>query len=300
MEYDLVILGGGPAGMTAAIYAGRYNLKVAVVSDNFGGTANLAGEVENWPGVISSGVEIMKNIKEQAEKFGAELLTKNISSVKKDGNMFVLKSEDEEIRAKALIVALGTQHRKLGVPGEGEFLGKGVTYCATCDGNFFRNKIVAVVGGGRSATKAALYLSEICEKVYLIHRRDNLKCEPIECERIGAKENIETIYNANVKEIIGENIVNKIKVLQNDEEREININGVFIEIGSNPSTESLNELGLNIENGYIVTDKETRTNIEGVFAAGDITNASVKQMINAAGEGAVAAINAYDYLMKIH
>ena len=298
MEYDLAILGGGPAGMTAAIYAGRYNLKVALISNNFGGTANLAGEVENWPGMISNGVEIMKNIKEQAEKFGAELITKNISSVKKDGEFFVIMSEDEEIKSKALIVALGTQHRKLGVPGEGEFLGKGVTYCATCDGNFFREKTVTVVGGGRSATKAALYLSDICEKVYLVHRRDSLRCEPIECKRIESKENIELLYNANVKEIIGENIVNKIKVLQNDTERELEVNGVFIEIGANPSTETLSELGLKLENGYIVTDKETRTNVEGVFAAGDITNNSVKQMINAAGEGAVAAINAYDYLTK--
>ena len=298
MEYDLVILGGGPAGMTAAIYAGRYNLKVALISNNFGGTANLAGEVENWPGAISSGVEIMKSIKEQAEKFGAEMKTLNVNSVKKDGEFFVIQNDGEEIKAKSLIVAFGTQHRKLGVPGEGEFLGKGVTYCATCDGNFFRNKTVAVVGGGRSATKAALYLSEICEKVYLIHRRNNLRCEPIECQRIENKENIELIYDANVKEIIGENVVKKIKVLQNDAEREIDVNGVFIEIGANPSTETLSELGLELENGYIKTDKETKTNVEGVFAAGDITNNNVKQMINAAGEGAVAAINVYDYLMK--
>lgn len=303
MEYDLVILGGGPAGLTAAIYAGRYNLKTAVISNNFGGTANLAGEVENWPGIIGSGIEIMKTVKEQAEKFGAEFLSLNITSVKKDGEIFIIQNEKEEIRAKSIIVALGTQHRKLGVSGEGKFLGKGVTYCAICDGNFFRGKTVSVIGGGRSASRAALYLSDICEKVYVIYRKGKLRCEPIECQRLESKENVEFVYNSNVTEIIGENFVQKIKVLQENpgeekQEKEIELNGVFIEIGADPSIVAVKDLGLELKGGYIVTDKNCKTNVKGVFAAGDITDNNVKQMINASGEGAVAAMSAYDYLIK--
>lgn len=303
MEYDLIILGGGVAGMTAAIYAGRYDMKAALVSNNFGGTGNLSGEVENWPSMMGSGTEIMAKIREQAEKFGTELITSNFESVRKEGDTFIVKTEDGELKSRTLIVALGTQHRKLGVPGEGEFLGKGVTYCATCDGNFFRGKDVAIIGGAGSAAKAAIYLGNICNKVYVVYRKDKLRAEPIELEKMQAKDNVEFVYWSNVKEIIGENKVEKIKVLQDTPEEEpkefdINVDGVFIEIGADPSLKGLEELGLELDDGYIKTDKNTVTNIEGVFAAGDITNSRVKQLVNAAGEGAIAAIGAHEFLMK--
>lgn len=303
MEYDLIILGGGVAGMTAAIYAGRYDMKTALISTNFGGTGNLSGEVENWPSMISSGPEIMAKVKEQAEKFGAELITANFESVKKEGDIFIVQTEAGEFRSRALIIGLGTQHRKLGVPGEGEFLGKGVTYCATCDGNFFRGKDVAVIGGAGSAAKAAIYLGNICNKVYVVYRKGEVRCEPIEMEKMQAKDNIEFVYWSNVKEIIGENKVEKIKILQDTpekepEEKELNVDGVFIEIGADASLKGLDELGLELDEGHIKTDKNAMTNIEGVFAAGDITNNKVKQLINAAGEGAVAAIEAHEFLMR--
>ena len=219
--YDVVILGGGPGGLTAAIYTGRYDMKTLVVASSFGGTANLAGEVENWPGMIASGREIMGKIKDQAGKFGCEFLEAEVSSVEienagegepqnntdehREGGerVFVLKYDDGEVRAKSLIVALGTEHRQLDIPGEKEFLGKGVSYCATCDGNFFRGKDVAVIGGADSAAKAALYLSEICNKVTVVYRRHEMRCEPVSLAAIRKKENIEVMYFSKPVEILG-------------------------------------------------------------------------------------------------
>lgn len=303
MVYDLVILGAGPAGLTAAIYAGRYNLKTLVVANVFGGTANLAGEVENWPGRMGSGMEIMAEVKSQAEKFGAEFLEANIEKATKDNNEFVLHYGDKEVRSKTLIIALGTEHRQLDIPGEKEFLGKGVSYCATCDGNFFRNKTVAVVGGADSAAKAALYLSDICEKVYVIYRKHEMRCEPVSLSKICKNEKIEIIYYAKPLEIIGEGVVKQLKFLQEEpdkekEERIIDISGIFIEVGATAASEVVKDLGINLDNGYITTGKDTKTNIEGVFAAGDITNTAMRQMITAAAEGSIAAKMAHEFLMS--
>jgi thioredoxin reductase (NADPH) len=299
MEYDLIILGGGPAGLTAAIYAGRYNLKTLVIADNFGGTANLAGEVENWPGRIGSGIEIMNDIKVQAEKFGAEFITGNIGEIKKEGNEFILNyNEGEKVKGKTIIIALGTKHRKLEIPGEEEFLGKGVSYCATCDGNFFRGKTVAVIGGADSAAKAAIYLGDICEKVYIIYRKNKLRCEPAYLEKIENNDKIEVIYNSNPKEIVGVNLVKELIIGGKEGKRIIEVSGVFIEIGATPSSELVKNLGLELENGYIKTGKNTNTNASGIFAAGDITTSPMKQMITAAGEGAVAAHSAQNFLMN--
>jgi thioredoxin reductase (NADPH) len=299
MIYDTIILGGGPAGLTAAIYAGRYNMKTLVIADNFGGTANLAGELENWPGYIGPGMQLMATIKEQAEKFGAELITGNVQEIKKDNNEFILNyNESETAKGKTIIVALGTKHRKLGIPGEKEFLGKGVSYCATCDGNFFRNKKVAVIGGNDSAAKAALYLADICEKVTIVYRKDKLRCEPIYLEKIEKNEKIEIIYNSNPKEIIGETLVKELKIESEGKESSIEVSGVFIEVGATPATELVKDLKLELENNYIKTDKHTKTNIPGVFAAGDITNSAMKQMITASGEGAIAAHSAQNFILN--
>lgn len=299
MVYDTIILGAGPAGLTAAIYAGRYNMKTLVLSSDFGGTANLAGEVENWPGVIGAGIEIMSKIREQAEQFGAELVTANVQEVKKEGNEFVVKyNEGEVASSKTLIVTLGSKHRKLEIPGEEEFLGKGVSYCATCDGNFFRGKTVAVIGGSDSAAKAAIYLGDICEKVYIVYRRDKLRCEPIYLSNIEKNDKIEIVYGSTPEEIIGGNLVEKLKIKKGDSFSELGVNGVFIEVGSTPSTELVASLGLGLENGYIKTDKAAKTSVKGVFAAGDITDISMRQMITASGEGAIAAHSAQNYIMN--
>ena len=301
--YDLVILGGGPAGLTAAIYAGRYNMKTLIVAKSIGGTANLAGEIENWPGYIGSGTELMTKFKEQAEKFGVEFMEEEIESVQKVKKEFVLNLFGKKVHGKSLIVALGTENRQLNIPGEKEFLGKGVSYCATCDGNFFRNKEVAVIGGADSAAKAALYLSDICKKVHIIYRRHEMRCEPVSLNEICGKENVEIHYYSNPTEIIGKSVVKELKIVTDWPEKKatehvIAVDGIFIEIGATPAVKVVESLGLKVVKDYIITDKNTSTNIKGVFAAGDVTNNSLKQVVTAAGEGAIAAKMAHEYLMK--
>ena len=302
--YDVLILGGGPAGLTAAIYCGRYNLKTLVVSQNFGGTANLAGEVENWPGFIGSGQELMNNIKGQAEKFGAEFLESGFEGVKKDGDLFVLNYGDKVVKGKSLIIALGTEHRQLNIPGEKEFLGKGVSYCATCDGNFFKGKDVVVIGGANSAAKAALYLADICNKVTVVYRKHEMTCEPISLSKICSTSNIEIKYFAKPLEVVGDGVVKGLRVLREEPEKKVleetlDVSGVFIEAGAVPATEVLKDLDLTMEKNYVITGKDCKTNVDGVFAAGDVTNVAMRQMITAAGEGGIAAKGAHEYLLNI-
>ena len=301
--YDVLILGAGPAGLTAGLYASRYNHKTLVVGKVVGGTANSAGEIENWPGYKGSGLELMGKFKEQAAGFGAEFLEDEVKTVGKDGDLFVLNFGDNTVKGKSLIVALGTEHRQLNISGEKEFLGKGVSYCATCDGNFFKGKAVAVVGGADSAAKAALYLSDICEKVYVIYRKHEMRCEPVSLNKICKTDNIEIKYYTNPTEILGENVVKGLKIVTDDpdkgeNEETLDVDGVFIEVGATPANEVVAELGLKLEKNYIVTDKGTKTNVEGVFAAGDVTNGPMKQVVTAAGEGAIAAKAAHEFLMK--
>ncbi|MAH45774.1 thioredoxin-disulfide reductase [Candidatus Pacearchaeota archaeon] len=303
-HYDLLVLGAGPAGLTAALYASRYNLDVAVVGKLIGGTANLAEEVHNWPGYVGSGKDLMKKFKEQGEGFGARFLQAEIDNVEKDNDGFVieLKHDDEKkiIHGKALIVAFGTERRKLDLEGEDEFVGKGVSYCATCDGQLFRGKVVAVVGGADSAAKSALYLADVAKKVYLIHRRDELKCEPTLLGEIKKKRKIKVYYNSIITKIDGGEKVEEIKVEQTEDEKtekfELDVNGLFIEIGGKPMTEIVGGLGLKFNNSHIVTTKEMKTSVDGIFAAGDATAGYLKQIVTAAGDGAMAAKSAYDYL----
>jgi len=300
--YDLVILGGGPAGLTAAIYAGRYNMKALVVGKSIGGTANLAGEIENWPGYVGSGAELMVKFREQAASFGAEFLEAEVKTVKKDGDEFVLDIDGKKIKGKSLIVALGTEHRQLNIPGEKEFLGKGVSYCATCDGNFFKGKEVAVIGGADSAAKAALYLADICEKVHVVYRKHEMRCEPVSLSKICDTDNIEIHYNSNPVEVLGKGVVKGLKIKTEDPDEEVveetlNVDGVFIEVGATPAVDVVKPLGLKFDKDYILTGKDTKTNVEGVFAAGDVTNNSLKQVVTAAGEGAIAAKGVHEFIL---
>ena len=302
--YDVLILGGGPAGMTAAIYTQRYGLKSIVVAKSMGGTANLAGEIENWPGRTGPGQELMKQFRDQAEGFGAEFLEGEVKSVAKEGKGFVLHLEGKDIQGKSLIIAMGTENKRLNVPGEKEFIGKGVSYCATCDGNFFREKEVAVVGGADSAAKAALFLSTICKKVSIIYRQHEMRCEPISLQKICKTPNIEIFYYSQPTEIIGDKKVQKIKIIQEEKEgttveKTIPVDGVFIEIGAAPAQEVVRGLSLVLDKDYIVTDKSAKTNVEGVFAAGDITNNKLKQVVTASAEGAIAAKGVHEFLLKV-
>lgn len=298
--YDVIIIGGGPAGLTAAIYTSRYGLKTLLLAKSPGGTANLAPEIENWPGFFGSGLDLMNNFKKQAEGFGAIIKMREVLEVERKDSFFV-KTTNEMFKGRSIIIALGTEHRKLDIVGEEEFLGKGVSYCATCDGNFFKNKEVAVIGGANSAASVALYLSRICKKVYIIYRRDKMRCEPISLIKLKEKENVEIIYFATPTKILGNNRVEKIEIeIERGDKKEkalLDVNGIFIEIGAAPLTELIKKLGIKLDsNGYIETDKDMKTSVEGAFAAGDNTNNSLKQIITAAGEGATAANSAYEYL----
>jgi len=299
-HYDVLILGAGPAGLTASIYASRYNLKVAVIAKSFGGAASLAGHVENWPGFLGSGLKLMNKFKSQAKKFGARFLVAEVDNVKKDENGFVLEIQDKEIHGKSIILALGTEHRKLNIIGEKEFLGKGVSYCATCDAMFFKNKTVAVIGGAESAAKAALYLSEIAKKVYISYRKDQIKCEPISLSKLEKAKNIEIYYKSIPTKIIGNKLVTALEIEQQENNKskkiKLSVDGIFIEIGATPVIEIVHGLGLTMQEDYISVDKEMKTNLPGVFAAGDNTNNKLKQIVTAAAEGAIAAKSAYDYL----
>lgn len=298
---DVLILGGGPAGITAAIYAARYDLKPIVIAKSIGGTANLAGEVENWPGFIGSGADLMTKFKEHAEKFEVEFYESEITKVDKDKDGFYVELGDKVVHGKSLILALGMEHRKLNIKGEKEFLGKGVSFCATCDGLFFKNKTVAVVGGSDSAAKAALYLSDVAKKVYVIYRKNEMRCEPISTKKLKEKKNVEFYFNSNPLEIVGDKKVTGLKINQVEEEKSkdhlISIDGVFIEIGATPMLEVTSGLKLKTDgNGAIIIDNACKTNSTGVFAAGDNTNTLLKQIVVAAGEGAIAAKSAYDFL----
>lgn len=306
-EYDVMILGGGIAGMTAAIYAVRYNLKTVVIGQAFGGAGNLAGHIENWPGFIGSGADLMNKVLEQAKEAGAKFVEGEISSIEKKGKEFSVEVGERKIQAKTAILALGMQHRKLGVKGEKELTGRGVSYCATCDGMFFKNKTVMVIGGSDSAAKAALYLSEIAKKVYVSYRKSEMRCEPISLKKIHGKENIEINYFTNPVEILGDKKVTGIILKQEEsagcsdpgkcKNLKIDVDGIFIEIGAAPVIEVVNSLGVKLnEGGFIMIDRNCKTNIEGVYAAGDNTDTSFKQLIVASAEGAIAAKSAHEFL----
>ena len=294
--YDLIILGTGPAGMAAAIYAGRYDMKTLIIGNEIGGTTNLAGELENYPGFVGSGIDLMKKFEEQAKKFGAVFEMGSVDKLEKVEEGFCVGVGDKKFVGRSVIGALGSERRKLGISGEVEFSGKGVSYCATCDGNFFRGKTVAVIGGSDSAAKAAIYLASICEKVYISYRGDEMRCAPISLDKIEATENVEIIYNSKPVEILGDGKVSRLKLELLEGDKSIDVDGVFIEVGSVPSTKIFKGIGVELESGYIKVDKEGRTYVKGLFAGGDGTNNPFKQVITATADGALAAKSAYDFV----
>jgi len=304
--YDVLIVGSGPAGLTASIYASRYKLSNLVTGVLPGGTITYAHEVENFPGLPGvSGLELGQKMLEHAKSLGGEFLGEKVVEVAKaqseEGEGFkVVTSGGKEFLAKTLIVATGTERRKLGVPGEEEFLGKGVSYCVTCDANFYKDKVVALVGGSNAACSGAVHLAKICQKVYLIYRRSSLRAEPVWVEEVKRNPKIEVIYETNLVKIEGDLKVRRVvldKPYQGREELEVE--GVFVEIGGVPSSELAEKLGVELdEEGYIKVNELMQTNIPGVFAAGDVTNKSkvLAQVITACGQGAVAANSVFEYL----
>lgn len=299
--YDVVIIGGGAAGLAAAMYSGRYLLKTLVLAERLGGTFLDAHVMENVPGFTAiTGFELKEKYEEHARKFGAEIKNENVKNVKKAEQGFIVETDKESYEGKILILAVGMEHRKLEIPGEEDFVGKGVSYCATCDAAFYKDKIVGVIGGSDAAGTGALLCAEYAKKVYIIYRKDKLRAEPVNLNRIEQNPKIEIIYNTNVKEILGEGVVKRI-ILDNEYKgsEELELDGVFVEIGSIPRQELVKDLGLETdERGFVKVDRYQRTNIDGVYVAGDITNNNFKQVITAASEGSVAAYSAYQKLKE--
>jgi len=305
MIYDLIIIGAGPAGLSASIYASRYQIKHLVLGSQLGGAMVWAANIENYPGFESIvGVDLAQKMAEQAKKLGVEIKITGVTQINKKETSFELKTgSGESFETRTLIVATGTQRQKLNVPGEKEYLGKGVSYCSICDAAFFKEKMVAVIGGSNSAAMAAAHLSGFAQKVYLIYRKKPLRADPIWIEIIQKEPKIEIIYETNVMEILGDG--QKVTALKLDkpfkESGELKIDGIFIEIGGAPGTELLKLLGVEVnERGYIKVKPDMSTNIPGIFAAGDVADSSgeLQQIITATSEGAIAASSVYKFLRK--
>lgn len=302
--FDLIIVGAGPAGLTAYLYARRSLLNVLLLDRGpIGGQVLYTDLIENYPGFPEgiSGFELIELMKKQVEKLGLQFREGEVVALEvEEGYKVLTLSSGERLRAKAVILALGAKQKKLGIPGERELTGKGVSYCAICDGPFFRGEEIAVVGGGNTALQEALFLTKFASKVYLIHRRDTFRATPLLQERVKASSQIELKLNREVIKILGKDRVEGI-LLRNKltgEEEELSVAGVFIFIGYEPETAWLKgKLDLN-EQGFIITSKEMETTLPGVFACGDCVSKKFRQIINACGEGAVAALNAEEYLKE--
>lgn len=301
-DYQLIILGGGPAGLTAGLYAARDRLQVLLVEKGVvGGQVLVTDWIDNYPGFPEGlpGSDLIEKMAAQAARFELETRNANVVGVElaETGKKLILES-GEHLTCKALIICTGARPNKLGVPGEDIFTGKGVSYCATCDGPFFRDQEIVVVGGGDTAVQEADFLTKFATKVTVIHRRDQLRATKVLQEKAFANKKIEFVWNSNVVAIEGDKEVQRVRVRNNDgQESEMAVSGIFILIGTIPNNEilPLEQLGAD-EFGFIVTDDEMRTRVPGVMAAGDIRSKTVRQVVNAAGEGAVAAIAAEHYL----
>jgi len=293
-KYDLIIIGAGPAGLTAAVYAARYKLKTLVIGKFPGGLAGEAYEVCNFPsyGKIL-GFQLMKKMIEQVKEIGVEIKMQEVSDIN-NKNGFEVITYKEKYFSKKLVLALGSERRMLQLENEKEFIGKGVSYCATCDSAFYKEKVVGIVGGSDAAITAALLLAKHAKKVYIIYRKDRFsKAEPIWIEQLEKEKRITPLFNSVVTKLIGKGKLEEVEI---NEKEKLKVDGLFVEIGSVPNIELAKKLKLKLEKDYIVVDKEQRTNVAGILAAGDVTNNSFKQIITACAEGAVAAKTIYEEL----
>lgn len=297
--YDIIIIGAGPAGLTAALFAKRQDLDVLVL-DNPSQPSNLAITylLENYPGIEKiSGIDLLNRMKKQVIDLGCEIKNEKVTNILEEKDHFIIRTRSD-YKAKAVIIAIGLKYRKANIPGAERFFGKGVSYCVVCDGPLFKEKDVAIIGGGDSAVKGALFLKDVAKNVYIIHRRNELRAEKILQDRL-KKTKVKIIWDFVSEEIIGKNFVEAIKIrnLKTNEITVLPVNGVFMEIGSVPVTNLVKDLGVKLDkDGFIITNEKKETNIPGVFAVGDIANGPLKQDITAASDGAIAAISAYKFI----
>ena len=299
--YDLIIIGGGPAGLTAGIYAQRARLKTLLLEREIvGGQIAVSDVIENYPGFSSiSGAELMENFEQHAKGFGLEIKLTDVTDVQDKGKEKIVKTSEGDLITKAVIVATGAKPRRLGVLGEKEFTGKGVSYCATCDGPFFKGQRVLVVGGGDTAVKEAVYLSKIASTVYLAHRRDQLRAEKIIQEKAFSTPNIKMLLSHILKEIKGKTGIEKVTLqnLKDNTVKELDTEGVFIFVGINPTTDFVDVE--KDKQGFIKTDQDMRTSVNGIFAAGDCRTTPLKQVSTAVGDGALAAYMVEKYIEEL-
>ena len=307
MEHQLIILGSGPAGYTSAIYAARANLKPTLITGlEVGGQLTTTTEVENWPGDFEDlqGPDLMVRMKKHAEKYNVNIIHDHIKSVDFSSNPLILNGQKDSYKSQSLIIATGASAKNLGLDSEKRFLGKGVSACATCDGFFYKDQEVAVIGGGNTAVEEALYLSNICSKVHLIHRREEFRAEKILQDRMYKKVQegkISLVLNANLKEVLGDQVVTGITVTDKaNTESHIKVDGVFIAIGHKPNTDIFADQ-IEMKDGYIITKSgfdhgATSTSVPGVFAAGDVADYTYRQAITSAGFGCMAALDAEKFL----
>lgn len=304
MIYDMIIIGSGPAGMTAGIYAKRAGLTVLVIEGNFvwGGQIVNTYEVDNYPGLPGiSGIDLAEKMLDHMKSFDIEVVRGKVLRLSLEGNLKIVHTKKAEYKAKTVIIATGAKHRTLDVPGEDVLAGQGVSYCATCDGAFYKDREVAVVGGGDVAVEDALLLADLCKKVYFVHRRDQLRAATILQNHLFKKNNIEFLWNCEVVEICGEEEVEAILVKNNKLgiDRKIQVDGIFVAVGMVPDTAFVKNLLTLDDNGYIVAGEDGKTNIPGIYVAGDIRTKQLRQIITAAADGANCVCSAEKYLFTI-
>ena len=301
--YDIVVVGAGPAGMTAAIYARRAAKTVLVLEAvNYGGQIVNTPDIENYPLESHiSGFDFSAKVYEQAKGLGAEFVFEKVVEIRPEKDAKVIITPKNTYTAKTVILATGSENRKLGLEDEDKLVGRGVSYCATCDGNFYRNKVVAVVGGGNTALEDALYLADLAEKVYLIHRRDSFRGEEANAARLKEKKNVEFIYNANVTKLISEKRLKAIEVTDKIDGsiRTIELNGLFIAVGRIPENQNFAGLVKLDDAGYVIAGEDCHTNADGIFVAGDSRTKMLRQLVTATGDGAVAATEAVKYINNL-
>lgn len=300
--YDIIIVGAGPAGMTACIYACQAKKKVLLLEKSvYGGQIVIADKVKNYPGFEEiSGYEYANKLYNQVKKFNPDIKFEEVLQINNNDDFKEIITSKNSYKSKTVIIATGSKNRKLGLNNEDNLIGKGISYCATCDGMFFKDKIVAIYGGGNNAIDEALYLSDIVNKLYVIYRGKEFKIDSINLEKLKERKNVEFLLNSNIIDIVGKNSLESIIIKNNETNKEntLNLNGLFIAIGHIPVSSMCNNLVNTDKNGYIIANEDCLTNVEGIFTAGDVRIKSVRQLTTACSDGTVAALNAFKYINK--
>lgn len=304
-KYDVIVIGAGPGGLTAALYASRANLSVLILDRGlYGGQMNNTDAIDNYPGFSEiKGPELGEKMYNSIMKFGSEFEYGDVQSVSVQGNEKIVRTDTAEYSTQALIIATGADHRHLNVPGEEEYSGKGVSYCAVCDAAFFKDEDIAVIGGGDSAIEEGIYLAQSAKSVTVVHRRDQLRAQPTLQKRAFANDKIHFIWNGITKSIDGDgNRVTGITYADKETgtEKKLAVRGVFIYVGVNPQTQPFKDLGITDNQGWIPTDEHMRTKVEGIFALGDVRAKDLRQIANAVGDGSIAGQQAYNYLQSLN